>query len=429
MVSATISMIVSGYWHSYLMKELPTKAAETTAAHPWPVSLLAGRIGEYIDKMSLVWVEGEIIQLSLRKDQYTSYLTLREGKASLSVSIATKDLLALGEALQEGATAVAHVKARFWSTSGRFVMAAKQLHIRGEGELLARIEQLKKVLAAEGLFAPERKLPLPFLPRKVGLICGRDSKAMHDVVVNARERWPAVSFEIREVAVQGANVVREVSGALVELDGLANVEVIVIARGGGSVEDLLGFSNEALVRAVAACRTPVVSAVGHETDNPLIDFVADLRASTPTDAAKRIVPAIAEERRSLHEAQARMKRALTSRLEREQLALDTYRNRTTLAHPDRVLDEYEVDVFAHRERAQRAFGHHLTLANGELSGLKAQLTALSPQATLERGYAIVTTGTEIVRAASQVDTGQRLSIRVLQGQIEAAVTTAQEMGD
>ncbi len=189
-----------------------------------------------------------------------------------------------------------HATPTFWSKRGTLQLQADAIRMVGLGELLARIEHLRRVLAAEGLFDADRKVALPFLPAVVGLVCGRESKAEHDVVVNARERWPQVQFVIREVAVQGPRAVPEVSAAIAELDADPSVEVIVVARGGGSVEDLLPFSNEAMVRAAAACRTPLVSAIGHETDAPLLDLVADHRASTPTDAAKRIVPDVAEER-------------------------------------------------------------------------------------------------------------------------------------
>lgn len=403
------------------MSELPATAAQTTAQRPWPVSLLAAKIADYVAKMSPVWVEGEIIELNHRPGAYYTYFTLREGEASLNVMLPTKQVGALGDGLRQGAKVVAHVKANFWTQRGTLSMQAKEVRILGEGELLARIEELKKVLRTEGLFDPERKQPLPFLPRAVGLICGRESKAEHDVIVNARLRWPSLRFEIREVAVQGPNSPREIIAALTELDALEEVDVIVITRGGGSVEDLIGFSNEALVRAVSDARTPVVSAVGHETDNPLIDFVADLRASTPTDAAKRIVPDIAEERRGLSRALASLRHLITNRLEGEQRALDTFRNRPSLAHPERVLSALSDEVVRAQARADRALERALDLGSAQISHLANQVLALSPAATLQRGYAVVTHGDHVVRSSDDVATGDEVAIRLAAGRLSAKV--------
>ena len=214
---------------------------------------------------------------------------------SLPVTCAVRLLEAAS--IREGAHVVVHAKAQIWAGRGSLSFAADQIRQVGVGELLAQLEHLRRVLTAEGLFAADRKRPLPFLPRRVGVVCGRASAAEHDVVENARRRWPAVQFRLLEVAVQGTNAVPEVTGALAALDQDPEVDVIVVTRGGGSLEDLLPFSTEALIRAVAACRTPVVSAIGHESDVPLLDLVADVRASTPTDAAKRVVPDVVEEAR------------------------------------------------------------------------------------------------------------------------------------
>jgi len=299
---------------------LPEKALDTTASRPWPVRVLSEKIRGYIDRMPPVWVEGQVVQFNHRQGSGQQYLTLRDTDldVSLPVTIFSRILATLPVAPGEGDHVVIHAKPTFWTKRGTLQMQASEIRAVGVGELLARIDQLRRVLAAEGLFDADRKRPLPFLPAVVGLVCGRDSKAEHDVVVNARARWPQVRFEIREVAVQGVNAVREVGAAITELDARPEVDVIVVARGGGSVEDLLPFSNEALVRAAAACRTPLVSAIGHETDAPLLDLVADFRASTPTDAAKRIVPDVAEERTRLTQARSRMRGAVAALVAREQ---------------------------------------------------------------------------------------------------------------
>jgi exodeoxyribonuclease VII large subunit len=312
--------------------------------------------------MSTVWVEGQVVEHTYRGRAGMQFLTLRDtdAEASLPVHVLTRIFDRLGHRPQVGDHVVVQAKPEFWVKSGRLSMRATAVRQVGVGELLARIDQLRRVLAAEGLFDTERKRELPFLPAVVGLVCGRESKAEHDVVVNARARWPQVRFEIREVAVQGINAVREVSAAVTELDARPDVDVIVVARGGGSVEDLLPFSNEALVRVAAACTTPLVSAIGHETDTPLLDLVADYRASTPTDAAKRIVPDVAEERARVTQARQRIRAAVTARLDREQHGLDALRSRPVLARPHTMVDAREHEIAQHVRHAR----HRPDLARG-----------------------------------------------------------------
>ena len=297
-------------------RELAPRANLTTAENPWPLRLLSSKIDQYVARMSQVWVEGQVIQLNRRPGAGMAFLTLRDTDAdiSMSVSIYARVLDAVlartGAELGEGARVVVRAKPTFWAKRGSLQLQADDIRPVGVGDLLARIEQLRRILAAEGLFDAERKRPLPFLPRKVGLVCGRQAKAKDDVLVNARLRWPGLPFEVREVAVQGARAVGEVTRAIQELDTDAQIDVIVVARGGGAVEDLLPFSDEGLVRAAAACRTPLVSAIGHETDCPLLDLVADYRASTPTDAARRIVPDLAQETVGLDSARERLRTVL-----------------------------------------------------------------------------------------------------------------------
>jgi exodeoxyribonuclease VII large subunit len=299
----------------------------------------------------------------------------------------------------------------------------------GVGELLAQVEHLRRLLASEGLFATDLKQSLPFAPAVVGLVCGRDSAAEHDVVVNARKRWPAVRFEIRRVAVQGTSAVEQVCAALAELDGDDRVEVIVVTRGGGSLEDLLPFSNEALVRAAAACRTPLVSAIGHEEDAPLLDLVADARASTPTDAAKLVVPAVAEQQAGVLATRERLRRLVLGRLDREQAALDALRARPALAHPGRGLDEQAMAVADVRDRARRALVARIDRAGDQVGHLRLQVRALSPLATLERGYAVVRTAAgAVVRDPAEVDVGAALRIRVAGGELGADVTATPAVG-
>jgi exodeoxyribonuclease VII large subunit len=301
-------------------------------------------------------------------------------------------------------------------------LRADEIRQVGLGELLGRIEKLKKLLAAEGLFDPARKRRLPFLPRRIGLITGRASAAERDVLSNARRRWPAVDFRVVNVAVQGPGAVAQMIDALKVLDNDDGVDVILMARGGGSTEDLLPFSDEGLCRAVFACRTPVVSAVGHETDAPLVDYVADLRASTPTDAAKRLVPDLAEERRLMAYARQRLQRAVRGLLDREQQRLAALRSRPALAKPQTMLDSRAADVDALHDRAARCLRHRIERAGAELDHTVARLRALSPAATLQRGYAVVKRADgAVVRAPHDVTPGEALHIRLAAGALTATV--------
>jgi exodeoxyribonuclease VII large subunit len=398
------------------VSELPTKALDTTAEQPWPVRHLSAKIAEYVQRMSGVWVEGQLVQLNRRAGM--SFMTLRDTEADVSLSVVAHTRV-LGE-VAEGAHVVVHATPTFWSKRGTLQLQADVIRMVGLGELLARIEHLRRVLAAEGLFDADRKVALPFLPAVVGLVCGRESKAEHDVVVNARDRWPQVQFVIREVAVQGPRAVPEVSQAIADLDADPSVEVIVVARGGGSVEDLLPFSNEAMVRAAAACRTPLVSAIGHETDAPLLDLVADHRASTPTDAAKRIVPDVAEERLRISQARARTAQAIDRLLRREVERLEQLRSRPVLATPGTLLERHADAVARHRDAIRRGLDAALSVRAAALDRLVAQVAALSPAATLARGYAVVQRDDgAVLRRPADAPPGARLRLRLDGGELAA----------
>lgn len=397
---------------------LPATAAETTPEAPWPVRLLSHKMSEYISRMSPVWIEGQIIQLNANNASSLAFITLRDVSVdmSLNVTIPKRTLSSITSPIDEGAHVVVHAKPELWAKRGTLSMNARDIRAVGVGELLARIEELKRVLAAEGLFAAERKQALPFLPRKIGLICGAKAKAQDDVIVNARARFPAVAFDIREVAVQGPNCVPQVIGALESLDADPEVDVIIITRGGGSVEDLLPFSNETLVRAAAAARTPIVSAIGHETDAPLLDLVADFRASTPTAAAKRVVPDVGEELRHLNTARARIRTTLRGRVERELTGLAGLRQRPVLARPETLVNPHIELVEQLRARAGRTITHHIETARHHLAGLKTTLRALSPGATLDRGYAVLRNEAgHVIRSTEETRIGMRLHARVADG--------------
>jgi exodeoxyribonuclease VII large subunit len=403
-------------------KPLPERAADTTAEDPWPLRLLSVKISDYVDKMSALWVEGQVVQVNRRPGQSTVYLTLRDVDVdmSLNVTVRATTLDAMRTPLAEGARVVVQAKATFWTKRGTLQLDARQVRPVGIGELLARLEHLKRVLASEGLFDRDRKRPLPFLPGKIGLICGRASAAEKDVVENARRRWPAVRFEIRTVSVQGPNTVPEVTAALSELDADSSVDVIVITRGGGSLEDLLPFSNEAMVRAVAAAVTPVVSAIGHDVDTPLLDFVADLAASTPTDAAKRIVPDVRQERAAISQTRQRVCRALTSRVHTERRLLISLRSRPVMADPRAMITARRQELDALTDRATRRVRSTMHRASDQIDHLRSQVRALSPLATLERGYAVVqhVDGRVIVDPAD-VETDELMKVRVAGGDFAA----------
>ena len=371
---------------------------QTSEQSPAPVRVISNLLHDYINRLSTIWIEGQVAQYRIRPGANVQFLTLRDTDAEFSLKIMVNSALigAMDPPLAEGQRIVIFGRCDFWAKQGSLQVVAREIRAVGLGELLAQLAALKEKLTAEGLFAPGRKKPLPFLPDRIGLITGRQSDAMHDVLTHTKERWPRADFEIREVAVQGVNAVGEVTAALRELDTL-ELDVIVIARGGGSMEDLLPFSNEALIRAVSIAGTPIVSAIGHEQDTPLLDFVADLRASTPTDAAKQIVPSVVEERRNLAELRARNLRAIANALDVNKLKLHELRNRLT-------------QQVTHRIDAELATVTHL----------RAQIRALSPAATLERGYAIVqSVKGEIIRDQAQIAVDQEVQIRVSVGEFSA----------
>jgi exodeoxyribonuclease VII large subunit len=387
--------------------------------------VVSQKIGAWIAKLGWVWVDGQVAQITRRPGTSTVFLTVRDPSADISLTVTTnRDVLDLGVPdLTDGARVLLHAKPDFYPGRGTLSLRADEIRQVGLGELLARLERVKKLLAAEGLFARERKRRPPFLPNRIGLITGRASAAERDVLTNAKRRWPAVEFRVINVAVQGSTAVPQMIDALRVLDQDQQVDVIVIARGGGSTEDLLPFSDEALCRAVFACRTPVVSAVGHETDTPLLDYVADVRASTPTDAAKRVVPDLGEELRLIRLARQRVDRAVVNLLDREQHRLESIRTRPVLARPQGIIEQRQVELNGLRERGARTLSHLLTSAAGDLGHTLARLRALSPAATLRRGYAIVQApGGAVVRAPGEVAPGDALRVRLAEGELTATVS-------
>ena len=400
------------------------QAEATSPERPWPVRELSVRLRDYVARLGRVWIEGQVVEVSRRSGALV-YVTLRDVEVDASVTVVVPAVLdrAITPPLAAGQRVLLHVQCEFWMRNGRIVLRAGAVRPVGLGELLATLERRKQQLAAEGLFAPELKRRLPLLPRRIGLITGVNAQAMHDVVTNARHRWPGAEFDVREGAVQGDSAVRTIVRALTELDADPAVDVIVIARGGGSLEDLLPFSDESLIRAVAAVRTPVVSAIGHEQDSPLLDLVADLRASTPTDAGKRIVPDWVEESRRVGERRSRLDRTMLTLLEQAQTWLDQTRSRPVLADPAGLLPGLEAEVAGARVRAFRALDHRLVVQDRELAQLRARGRALSPLATLDRGYAVVVAPDgQLIRAADQLEVGDSVRVRVATGHFGAEVT-------
>jgi exodeoxyribonuclease VII large subunit len=395
---------------------------ETSSDSPAPVRVVTEAIKEYVDRLGPIWIEGEIAELNERSGMM-AFMRLRDTSADMSLSVMChKSVIATVKPLPANARVVIYAKPSWYTKSGTLSMSAKEIRQVGVGELLARLEALKSLLASEGLFSIDRKVSLPVLPRKVGLICGRNTDAEKDVVENARRRWPAVEFEIREVTVQGAAAVVEVSAALRELEADSEVDVIIITRGGGSFEDLLPFSDESLVRLAASCETPIVSAIGHEKDSPLLDLVADYRASTPTDAAKRVVPDIAEEVSAIQKLRDRAFRALSARIEYESNYIAQLRSRPVMKDPGAFLTILSEELNDLRQRSTRSFTATLGAEQKELKAITAHLRSLSPQSTLDRGYSVVrNAGGDVIRDPKQLKSGEVLTIKVAKGETSATV--------
>ena len=397
---------------------------ETSSESPAPVRAVTEAIKEYLDRLGPIWIEGEIAELNERSGGM-AFLRLRDSSVDMSLSVMChKSVLASVAPLPANARVVLYAKGSWYTKNGSYTLSAREIRQVGVGELLARLEALKTMLAAEGLFASENKVALPLLPRKIGLICGRNTDAERDVVENAKRRWPAVQFEIREVTVQGSAAVSEVSAALAELEALADVDVIIITRGGGSFEDLLPFSDEGLVRLAAQCSTPIVSAIGHEKDSPLLDLVADFRASTPTDAAKRVVPDINEEIDLIEKLRDRASRFMRNMIELESSKIANLAARPVLRDPAVMITSRLEIITSLRDRSIRSFQGRLAIAQEELQQVTARVRALSPQATLDRGYAVVQlVDGSIARDSAALKDGEKLRIRLAQGETSAMVTS------
>lgn len=417
------------------LSAIPASAQETSPETPWPLSHFSGKLRAHIDRVTPTWVEGQLVEFNLRNG--TAWMTLRDLEQEVSFSAVAWRNVAGGLAgtVTPGARVVALVKPNLYEKSGRLSLVTQQMQPVGLGDLLARIEQLKHQLASEGLFDAARKKPLPVLPARIGLITGRDSDAKKDILRNVHTRWAAAQFEIREVATQGPTAPAEVAVALAELDAHPEVDVIVIARGGGALEEVvLPFSDERLIREVSRAQTPVVSAIGHEADRPLLDEVADVRASTPTGSAKLLVPDEALERSGLTEARSRMSSGVQRMISREYEALAAIRTRPALQRPETMISTRAEELTGLRRRALVSAEAAVGRAADWVSHTRARVTGLSPQSTLDRGYAVVqttstgsdTNGRTIVRDASQLTPGAGVRVMVASGEFDADVTEVYE---
>ena len=391
--------------------------------HPQPLRVVVSVLKDYIERTGAIWVEGQLIQINRRAGSTVQFLTLRDKLAEVSVKVSTSTaVLDAAGPLTEGQLVAAWVHPTLWSKSGQLTFECRDIRPSGEGRLLAHLEQTKRRLQAEGLFSPDLKKPLPALPRRIGLVTAADSAAERDVVENVRRRWPAARFEIRHALMQGPNAAQQVADALGALDRQPEVDVIIVARGGGALEDLLPFSDEGLVRAAFACRTPIVSAIGHETDTPILDLVADLRASTPTDAAKRVVPDAAAEAEHLRAALGRARRAVDHRLAAEQRLLDDLRSRPVLRDPAATLDIAAERVHDLAGRLRRAIDARVATEETALEHTLARVRTLSPRATLQRGYSILTSDDgRTITSIAGVEPDAIVVAHLIDGEIAAAV--------
>jgi exodeoxyribonuclease VII large subunit len=392
---------------------------------PWAVSRLSATLKDWIDRLGMLWVEGELSQISLRATNM--FGQLRDLQQENSIDIHAWDLSKIPNDLKQGDRVVALLKPAFWPKGGKLTMQVYEIRKVGLGELLERIERLRQAVIAEGLTAAERKKPLPFLPNKIGLITGKDSDAEKDVLQNVKLRWPDAQFTVVNTLVQGEKAVPEIIAALKKLDADPEVDVIIIARGGGSFIDLVIFSDEGLVRAVAAASKPIISAIGHENDRPVIDDVADLRASTPTDAAKRVVPDVAEERHKLAQALQRIFMRVDGFVSAQSQLLSQIRSRPILANPYSFIDEKESELTLQTNRMRLWLSNVIEREQLVIEHLRIQVKSLSPQSTLDRGYAITRDESgRVITDASTLKSGQKIQTRFAKGEVTSIVEVSKQ---
>lgn len=393
-----------------------------TVDSPWPVGLFAEKIRGWIDRLGTAWVEGEITQWGVSGGNVYGKLKDLKIDATVGFTIWSSVKSKLPPDLKQGDRVVALLKPNYWVKGGTLSMQVFEMRHVGIGDLLERLERLRQKLKAEGLFDADRKRPLPFLPHCIGLVTGKDSDAEKDVLRNAQLRWPSVAFRVVHAAVQGDRAVGEVIAALKSLDADPEVDVIIVARGGGDFQNLLVFSDEMLVRTAAECSTPIVSAIGHEADRPLLDEVADLRASTPTDAAKRVVPDVAEELSHVQQARSRIGARVTSLITTEIDRIGQFRSRPVLVSPAWLVDVRADELTRYVARGAELVDRLIERAHTSVAELTGQLRALSPQRTLDRGYAIAQLpGGGILRRIADATAGTPLLLTLADGTVGTTV--------
>lgn len=394
-----------------------------TMENPWPVADLGNKLRDYIERLGTVWIEGEITQWGGSGGNVYGKLKDVTVDATVSFTIWSSVKAKLPADLKQGDRVVALVKVNYWVKGGTLTMQVLQMKHVGLGDLLERLERLRAQLAAEGLFDLARKKKLPFLPSRIGLVTGKDSDAEKDVLRNAQLRWPAVEFRVVHSAVQGERTVAEVVAAITALDADPEIDVIIVARGGGDFQNLLGFSDERVVRAASECTTPLVSAIGHEADRPLLDDVADLRASTPTDAAKRVVPDVAEQQALVQQARARLAGRMTTLITHEMSRLEQLRSRPAFATHTWIVDTRADELTRYVARGAELIDRVIEKEQNRTIELRASLRALSPQRTLDRGYAIAQLPDgHVLRSAAEAPAGTELLLTVADGAVSAAST-------
>ena len=386
--------------------------------NPWPVSQLSENLVNYIKRLGTVWIEGELTKPSIRGT--TFFGELRDLREDMAVSIHSFSAASFPKDIENGDRIAVLVKPDFWKKTGRISMQILELRKVGLGELLERIQRLREKLTAEGLTDPARKQAIPFLPNCVGLITGKDSDAEKDVLQNAKLRWPAVKFRVINTKVQGDDAAPQIIAAIQALDADPEVDVIIIARGGGAFGDLLVFSDEKVVRAAANAKTPIISAIGHEADRPVLDDVADIRASTPTDAAKKVVPDVAEERQKLDQMLGRAFTRIANFVGGQLDLLAQLRSRPALANPYTFIEVHEQEIAELVGDARGSIDLMLEREGNKIETLRKVAVSLSPQSTLDRGYSVVRDAEgHVFTDASKIKAGTKLKLRLAKGETTA----------
>ncbi|WP_374757281.1 exodeoxyribonuclease VII large subunit [Leifsonia sp. AK011] len=406
-------------------RHMAIEEAPSSPDAPWPVSTLASKLKGWIERLGTAWVEGEITQWGASGGNVYGKLKDLEDDATVSFTVWSSVRARIPADLKQGDHVIAAVRPNYWLKGGTLTMQVSDMRHVGLGDLLERLERLRQKLKAEGLF--EHKKPLPFLPHCIGLITGKDSDAEKDVLRNAQLRWPAVNFRVVHAAVQGERAAAEVTAAIRTLDADPDVDVIIVARGGGDFQNLLVFSDEQLVRTAASASTPIVSAIGHEADRPLLDDVADLRASTPTDAAKRVVPDVTEELARVRQARASIRSRVTHRISIEVDRLEALRSRPVLATTSWIIDTRADELSRYVSRGRDLLERTVERSAARVGELAGHLRALSPQRTLDRGYAIAQLPDgRVVRAATEAKSGERLTLTLAEGSLATTVDSDQD---